>query len=88
MQKVNELAKEFGYDYRYEPNDLINIFQDRIERQLRDLDHEQYIDCSYISICSFFPELIPKIDELYQYYKQAIMEQEATQKLKQYLSIF
>ena len=60
MQKVNELAEEFGYDYRYEPNDLINIFQDRIERQLRDLDHEQYIDCSYISICSFFPELIPK----------------------------
>ena len=82
MQKVNELAEEFGYDYRYEPNDLINIFQDRIERQLRDLDHEQYIDCAYISICESYQELISQIDELYKYYKQAVNELSSNQKLK------
>lgn len=82
MQKINELAEEFGNDYRYEANDLINLFQERTEKQLRNLECEQYIDCAYISICSFFPELIPKIDELYQYYKQAVNELSSNQKLK------
>lgn len=82
MQKVNELAEEFGYDYRYEPNDLINLFQERIEKQLRNLECEQYIDCSYISICESYQELISQIDELYKYYKQAVNELSSNQKLK------
>lgn len=82
MQKINELAEEFGYDYRYEPNDLINLFQERIEKQLRNLECEQYIDCSYISICESYQELISQIDELYKYYKQAVNELSSNQKLK------
>ncbi len=33
-------GKEFNYDYHYEPNDLIDIFKERISRQLYDLNHE------------------------------------------------
>ena len=61
LLKINELANEFNYDYHYEPNDLINIFNNRIQRQLYDPDHEQYIECSYISIINSFPELKEKM---------------------------
>ena len=72
LLKINELANEFNYDYHYEPNDLINIFNNRIQRQLYDLEHEQYIDCSYISICNAFPDLKPQIDALYNEYNNSI----------------
>ena len=68
LPKINKLAHEFGYDYYYEPNDLIDIFNDRIQRQLYDPEHEQYVDCAYISICSTFPEIKPQIDILYEEY--------------------
>ena len=29
--KGTRLVKEFGYDYRYEPNDLINIFLSELD---------------------------------------------------------
>ena len=54
---INELAKKFNYDYYYKPKDLIEFFDLRVKMQLYKPDYEQYIDCSYISICSFFPEL-------------------------------
>ena len=66
LQKINELANEFNYDYYYEPKDLIDIFNDRIQRQLYDLEHEQYIDCAYVSICNTFPNLKQEIDILYK----------------------
>ena len=72
LPKINELAREFNYNYHYEPKDLIEIFNSRIQRQLHDLEYEQYIDCSYISICSVFPELKQQMDELYNNYKQSI----------------
>ena len=72
LDQINELAIEFGYDYHYEPKDLIEIFKRRVERQLEDLDLEQFIDCAYISICNTFPELKEEIDKLYNYYKQEI----------------
>lgn len=72
MGQINELLKEFGYDYHYGPDDLIEIFKARIERQLQDSKHEQYIESSYISICNSFPELIPEIDKLYQYYNESV----------------
>ncbi len=72
MTKINELAKEFNYDYHYKPNDLIDIFNNRIQRQLYDSEHEQYIECSYISIINSFPELREKIDTLYNYYNDEI----------------
>ena len=74
LPKINELAQEFGYDYNYEPTDLIEIFNNRIQMQLYNLEHEQYIDCSYISICSAFPELKPQIDDLYTNYKETIYQ--------------
>ena len=72
LSKINELAKEFNYDYHYELNDLIEIFRKRIERQLSNLENEQYIDCSYISICDSFPQLKPEIDDLYNEYRNSI----------------
>ena len=72
LPKMNELAKEFNYDYHYEPNDLIDIFKERISRQLYDLNHEQYIDSSYISICSAFPDLKSRLDVLYDGYKNSL----------------
>ena len=68
MTKINELAKEFNYEYYYEPDDLIDIFNNRIQKQLNDQEHEQYIDCSYISIIDSFPELKDELDTLYNYY--------------------
>ncbi len=72
LLKINELAKEFNYDYHYDINDLINIFKNKIQRQLNDQEHEQYIDCSYISIINSFPEIKEKVDKLYNYYKNEI----------------
>ena len=69
LSKINELFIEFNYNYHYESKDIIDIFKNRIERQLSDLNYEQYIDCSYISICSYFPELKSQIDALYDKYK-------------------
>ncbi|MBE6504099.1 MAG: hypothetical protein E7Z76_07480 [Methanobrevibacter sp.] len=68
MQKINELAREFNYDYHYEPNDLIDIFNLRIQMQLYKPDHEQYIESAYISICNTFPELKSQLDILYENY--------------------
>ncbi len=72
LNKINELSQERGYSYFYKPDDLIDIFKSRVERQLYDLDHEQYVDCSYISICNTFPELKEQIDIIYSFYKQEI----------------
>ena len=78
LSKINELAQEFNYDYHYDLNDLVEIFSDRIRRQLHDMDHEQYIDCSYISICNAFPELKSQIDVLYDNYKNSISQEDKT----------
>ena len=74
LLKINELAKELNYNYYYEPNDLIELFNDRIQRQLHDQEHEQYVDCSYISICNAFPNLKTQIDALYKKYKDIIIQ--------------
>lgn len=76
LDKINDLAKEFGYDYHYEPNDLIDLFKTRIDKQLNNKDNEQFIDSSYISICNTYPELKNKIDKLYEEYKRNINEKE------------
>ena len=78
LSKINELAQEFNYDYHYDLNDLVEIFSDRIRRQLHDMDHEQYIDCYYIIICNAFPELKSQIDVLYDNYKNSISQEDKT----------
>ena len=80
LPKINELAQEFNYDYHYEPNDLIEIFNNRVQRQLYDQEHEQYVDCSYISICNAFPNLKPQIDGLYDEYKNSIIQDDSIKK--------
>ena len=80
LPKINELAQEFNYDYHYEQSDLIEIFDNRIQRQLYDKEHEQYIDCSYISICSAFPNLKPQLDVLYENYQKAIVQEKSVKK--------
>ena len=82
LPKINELAQEFNYSYHYEPSDLIEIFNNRIQRQLYDTEHEQYIDCSYISICSAFPNLKPQIDVLYDDYKNSIIQEDSIKRRK------
>lgn len=72
LSKINKLSKEMGYNYYYQSEDLIDLFKLRVERQLYDLDHEQYVECSYISICNSFPELKEKIDILYSYYNEEL----------------
>ncbi len=69
LAKINELAIEFGYDYHYEPQDLVELFSNRIQRQLDDSEEEQFIDSSYISICNTYPDLKSQIDPLYDNYK-------------------
>ncbi len=72
LEQINDLAKEFKCEYHYEPKDIVEIFKNRIEKQLNDLEHEQYIDCSYTSICNTFPELKAEIDPLYDNYKKRL----------------
>ena len=74
LDKANELLKEFGIDYQYSKEDIIRIFQERINRQLSDLENEQYIECSYKMICEFCPELASQATELFEYYKSSLPE--------------
>ena len=80
LSKINELAQEFNYDYHYEPNDLIELFNNRIKKQLYDQEHEQYIDCSYVSICNAFPKLKSQVDILYENYRKFIVQEENIKK--------
>lgn len=68
IDKINELACEFQYDYHYEEKDLISIFQKRVDIQLHDLQIEQYIDCAYNSICDTFPNIVDEITKIYDDY--------------------
>lgn len=80
LSKINELAQEFNYDYHYEPNDLIELFNNRIQKQLYDQEHEQYVDCSYVSICNAFPKLKSQVDILYENYRKFIVQEENIKK--------
>ena len=69
LNEINELAREFKYDYIYKPDDLVTIFKKMVDAQLMNVNKEKYIDNSYISICNVFPYLKQDIDTLYKYYK-------------------
>lgn len=86
LNKINELSKELGYRFNYKPDDLIDIFKTRIARQLYDLNHEQYVECSYISICNSFPELKEKIDIEYNYYKENLEKKDNVEEEKENLN--
>ena len=75
LGKINELAKELNYDYYYEPKDLVEIFKNRIKRQLSAPNSEQYVDSAYISICAAFPELKKDIEEVYKKYNELVFFQ-------------
>ena len=69
LEKINELSKEFDYDYIYKPQDLIDIFKRRVDSQLHNKEKEYYIESSYLSICNSFPSLTEKINKIYEDYK-------------------
>lgn len=64
LEKVNEFLNEFNYDSHYNELDLIDIFENRIKRQISNPDDEQYIESAYISICNAYPKLKNQMDDL------------------------
>lgn len=66
------------YDHMGEAINLVNNF--KVEKvifncgEFNELEYEQYIDCSYVSICSAFPNLKSQIDSLYYEYNDLINE--------------
>ena len=43
-------------------------------------EHEQYVDCSYVSICNAFPKLKSQLDILYENYRKFIVQEENIKK--------
>ena len=74
MSEINKLVKEQGHHFQYKKEDLIKIYGNRIKKQLisqaHERDDELYIESSYESICSTFPELTVPISELYGKYRK------------------
>lgn len=68
IDKINDLSKEFNYDYEYSVEDLIPLFKRGIECQLDNSEIELYIDSAYKSITNFYPELKDELDKLYNNY--------------------
>lgn len=68
LDKINELACEFHYDIHYEKKDLIDIFQRRVDKQLSNLEYEQFIDCACQSMCDSFPDIADDITKIYTEY--------------------
>ncbi len=68
LDKINELAREFHYDIHLCEKDLIDIFQKRVNRQLSNLEHEQFIDSACQSICNTFPDIADDISKIYTEY--------------------
>lgn len=78
MDKINELVLEFGLDFQYKEEDLIDILKRRVELQLHDLNHEQYIECSVTYISEVFPDLADEVAKIYENYKSRIKENNLT----------
>ena len=49
---------------KYTKEDLIKIFEDRVNRQNQNKEHEQFIECAYEMIVKYYPELKDKLDIL------------------------
>lgn len=64
LEKINECIKDFGIDYQYTKEDIVNIFDYYIERSKVDTEHELYIDNAYKLLTIYYPELVPEIDVL------------------------
>ena len=75
LDKTNEfICEDLGHDYQYKPEELVTLFKYRIQRQLNDLEHEQYVECAYTSMCNTYPELKPQLDELFNEYNNAMQD--------------
>ncbi len=71
LNEANKYLTELGIDYQYKPEDLIALFEERIERQLSDSEHEQYVESAYTSMCNTYPELKDALDlRLQSYYER------------------
>lgn len=74
LDELNKFIKECGIDYEYTEDSLIEVFKERVDRQLAKPEIEQYIDCAYISITNTFPNIKESIDKIYEEYKSNIMD--------------
>lgn len=72
LEEVNKLAKEFGTNVKFTKEDLVRIFEDRVKRQLHDLEHVQFIECAYPLIIGNYPELSEEITPIYNYYLEEL----------------
>lgn len=66
LDKINALLKEFDMGYQYEKEDIIEIYYNRYQRQVKDPSHEQYLECAYRSIINTFPEFQESIDNVFK----------------------
>lgn len=57
LSKVNNILQELGLDL-YTKDDLVNIFEEFVVRQMLDPLHEQYLTSARISISNIYPELL------------------------------
>lgn len=58
LSKVNRILQELDLG-TYSKDDLVNIFEEFVVRQMLDGEHEQYLTSSIISIANVNPELLP-----------------------------
>ena len=72
LEQANNLAKEFGLDFHYEPEDLIDLFEKGTKRQLENPDYELYIDSVYQRIEEFYPNIGMQIEPIYNGYKNVL----------------
>lgn len=58
LSKVNNILRELDLGV-YSKDDLVDIFEEFVVRQMLDVSHEQYLISSIISISNIYPELLP-----------------------------
>ena len=70
LEQANNLAKEFGLDFHYEPEDLIDLFEKGTKRQLENPDFELFIDSAYQRIGEVYSKIAMQIEPIYEKYKE------------------
>lgn len=60
----NKILPLLNIEEKYTKDDLIKIFENRVNRQNQNKEHEQFIECAYEMIVNYYPELKDKLDIL------------------------
>ena len=62
LSKVNNILQELGLGL-YSKDDLVNIFEEFVVKQMLDISQEQYLTSAIISISNIYPELLPLLQK-------------------------